>query len=37
MPLLFYFPYIVWMGLMECAREDVRVPVRIKAQNPPRR
>lgn len=28
MPLLFYFPLIVWMGLMEIAQDEMRVPVK---------
>ena len=36
MPLLFYFPYIVWMGMMEYARDEGRVPVKIKTQPSPR-
>ena len=30
MPLLFYFPLIVWMGLMEIAQDEMRVPVRVR-------
>lgn len=32
MPLLFYFPFIVWMGLMEIAQDEMRIPVRVKAR-----
>jgi hypothetical protein len=32
MPLLFYFPLIVWMGMMEIAQDEMRVPVRVKAR-----
>ena len=35
MPLLFYFPFIVWMGMMEIAQDEMRAPVRVKAQKPP--
>jgi hypothetical protein len=34
MPLLFYFPFIVWMGLMEVAQDEMRVPVRVKTRTP---
>ena len=34
MPLLFYFPYIVWMGMMQLVQDEMRVPVKIKAQPP---
>ena len=37
MPLLFYFPFIVWMGMMEIAQDEMRAPVRIKAQTPSQR
>jgi hypothetical protein len=33
MPLLFYFPIIVWMGLMEIAQDEMRVPVRVKTRS----
>jgi len=33
MPLLLYFPLIVWMGMMEIARQEMHVPVRVKAQS----
>jgi hypothetical protein len=36
MPLLFYFPLIVWMGMMEVVQQEVRAPVKIKAQPPQR-
>jgi hypothetical protein len=32
MPLLFYFPFIVWMGLMEVAQDEMRIPVKVKAR-----
>jgi len=32
MPLLFYFPLIMWMGLMEIVQEKMRAPVKVKAQ-----
>ena len=31
MPLLFYLPLIIWMGLFEVARDEMRVPVKAKA------
>ena len=31
MPLLFYLPIIIWLGMVEAARDE-RVPVKIKAQ-----
>jgi hypothetical protein len=30
MPLLFYFPLIVWMGMMEIAHDEMRVPLKVK-------
>jgi hypothetical protein len=30
MPLLFYFPFIVWMGMLEIAHDELRVPVKVK-------
>ena len=36
MPLLFYFPLIVWMGLMEVAQHEMRIPVKAKARTPQR-
>jgi hypothetical protein len=36
MPLLFYFPYIVWMGMMQIVHDEMRVPVKIKARPPVR-
>ena len=32
MPLLFYFPFIVWMGLMEIAQDEMRVSVKAKTR-----
>ena len=37
MPLLFYFPYIIWMGMMELAQEEMRVPVKAKPRTPAQR
>jgi hypothetical protein len=34
MPLLFYFPYIVWMGMMQLVQDEMRAPVKIKARPP---
>ena len=31
MPLLFYFPFIVWMGMLEIAQDEMRVPLKVKA------
>ena len=31
MPLLFYLPIIIWMGLFEVAQDEMRVPVKVKA------
>ena len=30
MPLLFYFPLIVWMGMLEAMQDEMRVPVTAK-------
>jgi hypothetical protein len=37
MPLLFYFPLIIWMGMVEILEEEMRVPVKVKAGTPDRR
>jgi hypothetical protein len=37
MPLLFYFPFIVWMGLMEVVQDEMRIPVKVKARTPSQR
>ena len=37
MPLLFYFPFIVWMGLLEVAQDEMRVPVTVKTRTPTQR
>jgi hypothetical protein len=29
MPLLFYLPFIIWMGLFEVAQNEMRVPVKV--------
>jgi hypothetical protein len=31
MPLLFYFPLIIWMGMLEALQDEMRVPVTAKA------
>jgi hypothetical protein len=31
MPLLFYLPLIIWMGLFDAAQNEVRVPVKVNA------
>ena len=28
MPLLFYFPLIIWMGMLEAMQDELRVPVK---------
>jgi hypothetical protein len=30
MPLLFYFPLIVWMGMLEIAHDEMRVAVKVR-------
>jgi hypothetical protein len=37
MPLLFYFPLIIWMGMMEIAHDELRVPVNVRTRTPARR
>ncbi len=37
MPLLFYLPLIIWMGLFEAAEDEMRVPVKVKALRKTRR
>jgi hypothetical protein len=37
MPLLFYFPLIIWMGMMEIANDEMRVPVDVTTRPPARR
>ena len=32
MPMLFYWPLIVWIGMFEVAQNDMRVPVEVEAQ-----
>ncbi|MGA8387412.1 MAG: hypothetical protein WBV43_05285 [Pseudolabrys sp.] len=32
MPLLFYFPLIVWMGMLEAIQDEMRVPATAKAR-----
>ena len=29
MPLLFYLPFIIWMGLFEVAQDEMRLPAKI--------
>jgi hypothetical protein len=29
MPLLFYLPLIIWMGLFEAAQDEMRAPVKV--------
>jgi hypothetical protein len=33
MPLLFYFPFIVWMGMMEIMRDEM-MPATVKSRRP---
>jgi hypothetical protein len=37
MPLLFYLPLIIWMGLFEVAQDKMRGPVKVKALRETRR
>jgi len=37
MPLLFYLPLIIWMGLFEVAQDEMPVPVKVKALRDTRR
>jgi len=37
MPLLFYFPLIIWMGMMEIAQDEMRAPVNVRTPTPARR
>jgi hypothetical protein len=30
MPLLFYFPLIVWMGMVEIMHDEMRAPVKTR-------
>jgi len=32
MPLLFYFPLIIWMGVLEAMQDEMRVPAAAKAR-----
>ncbi len=32
MPLFFYLPMIIWLGLADAAQKDLRAPVKIKAR-----
>ena len=32
MPLLFYFPLIVWMGMMEVMQQEMHAPVAVSAR-----
>jgi len=32
MPLLFYFPLIVWMGMLELAQDEMRVPAKARVR-----
>ena len=37
MPLVFYLPLLIWMGLFEVAQDEMRVPVNVKALRETRR
>jgi hypothetical protein len=37
MPLLLYFPLIIWMGMFEVARSEIRSPAEVKVRVPTRR
>lgn len=37
MPLLFYLPLIIWMGLFEAAQDEMWVPLKVKALRKTRR
>ena len=32
MPLLFYFPLIIWMGMLEAMQDEMRIPAAAKAR-----
>jgi hypothetical protein len=32
MPLLFYFPLIVWMGMLGAMQEEMRAPMTVKVR-----
>ena len=36
-PLLFYLPLIIWMGLFDVARDEMRVPVKANTSRQTRR
>jgi hypothetical protein len=31
MPLLFYFPFIIWTGMLQLAQDEMCVPAKVKA------
>ena len=37
MPLLFYFPMVIWLGMIGVVQDEMRVPVRARARTPERR
>jgi len=37
MPLLFYLPLIIWMGLFEAAQDEMRAPDKVNALRKTRR
>lgn len=36
MPLLLYFPLIVWMSMVQIVQQEMHAPVKVKAQSPQR-
>ena len=32
MPLLLYFPLIIWLGMLEAMKDDMRAPATIKTR-----
>jgi hypothetical protein len=36
MPLLFYLPLIIWMGMVEIMHDELRVPAKAKVETPTR-
>ncbi len=32
MPLLFYFPLIIWMGMAEVVQQEMHAPVKVRAR-----
>jgi hypothetical protein len=36
MPLLFYFPLTIWMGIVDVMQDELRVPAKAKVVTPAR-